>query len=497
LARDIDQPVPILPVSGSGEPVKSPVESSAEKCRNGYSDHDSANSDHSSVDDRESNRIEVLELENEDLKQQIELLKMCLSQKDVLIQSQDEKNRKMESEMREGEKAMQQWISQLKKTIIRLEDEAKVKDSSIAAYQTQNSLLNEEILELNGRIKCDGMAQSINRKYSEASDTSLIESFAFELDEDTHHDPDDDTEFVLVNDSEAPDSETCTWEECIATIKNNRQLTSQVKLQLRQGIPPRFRPRVWRSLMNHQIVMKLGLYSTLAATRPSEDIVKQIALDLPRTKRWLINDYSNQFKEKLRRVLWAFANHNKEIGYCQGLNRIACLALEHLYEEDAFYFLRLVTETLLPANYYTGDMAGIRADGTLVSEILKDKAPKLYDHLINIDSNVDTVAAAATNWLLVIFIDPAVDINVTLRIWDAFLCEGNKVLVRWCLALYIHQEERLLKCRDQAQVMQILKHKIIDIKDFDAVQNLAYNRLNPFSKKYVESIRQRILRSQL
>ena len=83
LARDIDQPVPILPVSGSGEPVKSPVESSAEKCRNGYSDHDSANSDHSSVDDRESNRIEVLELENEDLKQQIELLKMCLSQKDV------------------------------------------------------------------------------------------------------------------------------------------------------------------------------------------------------------------------------------------------------------------------------------------------------------------------------------------------------------------------------------------------------------------------------
>ena len=109
--------------------------------------------------------------------------------------------------------------------------------------------------------------------------------------------------------------------------------------------------------MNHQIVMKLGLYSTLgkltflnldfclqnflihckklflATTRPSEDIVKQIALDLPRTKRWLINDYSNQFKEKLRRVLWAFANHNKEIGYCQGLNRIACLALEHLYEE--------------------------------------------------------------------------------------------------------------------------------------------------------------------
>ena len=60
--------------------------------------------------------------------------------------------------------SISQIIFKLKKTIIRLEDEAKVKDSSIAAYQTQNSLLNEEILELNGRIKCDGMPQSINRK---------------------------------------------------------------------------------------------------------------------------------------------------------------------------------------------------------------------------------------------------------------------------------------------------------------------------------------------
>ena len=45
-----------------------------------------------------------------------------------------------------------------------------------------------------------------------------------------------------------------------------------------------------------------------------------------------------QFKERLRRVLWAFANYNKDVGYCQGLNRIACLALEHLSEEVRFIF---------------------------------------------------------------------------------------------------------------------------------------------------------------
>ena len=100
--------------------------------------------------------------------------------------------------------------------------------------------------------------------------------------------------------------------------------------------------------MEQRIETKLGVYSILAKTRPCEDIVKQVELDLPRTKRWMTDGFTYKFNDKLRRVLWAFANHNGEIGYCQGLNRIACLALEHLYEEDAFYLLRVVSENLLP-----------------------------------------------------------------------------------------------------------------------------------------------------
>ena len=70
-------------------------------------------------------------------------------------------------------------------------------------------------------------------------------------------------------------------------------------------------------------------------------------------------------------------------------------------------------------------MRGIRADGQLIAEILREKCSKLSDHLRGLDVNTEI---AATNWLLIIFIDPAVDINVTLKIWDAFLAEGNKVL---------------------------------------------------------------------
>lgn len=75
-------------------------------------------------------------------------------------------------------------------------------------------------------------------------------------------------------------------------------------------------------------------------------------------------------------------------------------------------------------------MSGIRADGEIVSQILKEEAGDLFDHIRSLDSHVDIVASVATNWLLVIFNDPAVDINVTLRIWDEFLIEGNYVLGR-------------------------------------------------------------------
>ena len=43
-------------------------------------------------------------------------------------------------------------------------------------------------------------------------------------------------------------------------------------------------------------------------TRPDEEVVKQIALDLPRTSRWLVADNSPQFKERLRRGKYSFTN---------------------------------------------------------------------------------------------------------------------------------------------------------------------------------------------
>ena len=69
--------------------------------------------------------------------------------------------------------------------------------------------------------------------------------------------------------------------------------------------------------------------------------LRQIDVDLARTLPTNIhfNTMDSDKMGQLKRVLYAFRFHNKSVEYCQGLNRIAAVALLYLREDDAFWFL--------------------------------------------------------------------------------------------------------------------------------------------------------------
>lgn len=111
----------------------------------------------------------------------------------------------------------------------------------------------------------------------------------------------------------------------------------------------------------------------------------KIDLDLVRTlpANRMFADPDSEKVKQLRRVLYAYRNHDTLIGYCQvgqfgqciasviqlreaawiikGLNRIAAVALLYLDEEDAFWFLIAFTE-LQPPGYYASNLIGAVAD---------------------------------------------------------------------------------------------------------------------------------------
>ena len=105
---------------------------------------------------------------------------------------------------------------------------------------------------------------------------------------------------------------------------------------------------------------------------------------------------------KLRRVLVAFSWYDTSIGYCQGLNRLAAIALLFLDEEHAFWCLVTIVHHHLPQDYYDRSLLGSQADQVLnfptytpctsslptllqrvLKDILKERVPALTQHLAN------------------------------------------------------------------------------------------------------------------
>ncbi len=63
----------------------------------------------------------------------------------------------------------------------------------------------------------------------------------------------------------------------------------------------------------------------------------------------------------LRNVLVAYTKRNPTVGYCQGMNFIVGRLLRFLDEDEAFWVLTMLLETILPLDYYA-NMVGVLID---------------------------------------------------------------------------------------------------------------------------------------
>ncbi|XP_034055996.1 TBC1 domain family member 2A-like isoform X4 [Gymnodraco acuticeps] len=153
------------------------------------------------------------------------------------------------------------------------------------------------------------------------------------------------------------------WAQFLAGRSSNDLCSSpELKGLLRGGVPREYRQRVWTWLVRartrsarerhpqrYQQLCEKSDASPCPASR-------QIQLDLHRTltTNQHFSSPSSPALQQLRRVLLAFSWQNPAIGYCQGLNRLAALALLVLQsEEEAFWCLVAVVENILPPDYYT------------------------------------------------------------------------------------------------------------------------------------------------
>ncbi|NWS02676.1 TBD2A protein, partial [Motacilla alba] len=266
--------------------------------------------------------------------------------------------------------------------------------------------------------------------------------------------------------------------------------SAELKSLIRSGIPVEHRQRVWKWMVSRHCSPVPGHYQQLLEqSRNTEHPAgRQIELDLPRTltNNKHFSSPTSQLIPRLRRVLLAFSWHNPAIGYCQGLNRLAAVALLVLEdEESAFWCLVYIVENLMPADYYSDTLITSQVDQRVLKDFLSEKLPRLMAHFEQYRVDVSLITF---NWFLVAFVDSLVS-DILLRVWDAFLYEGTKVIFRYALAIFKYNEEEILRIHDSVEIYQYLRFFTRMITDGRKLMNIAFNDLNPFPMKLLRNRR--------
>jgi hypothetical protein len=159
--------------------------------------------------------------------------------------------------------------------------------------------------------------------------------------------------------------------------------------------------------------------------------------------------YEDEFEGKqtdvkpLRNVLYAFAKRNPTIGYCQGINFLTAHLLSWLSEEEAFWTLCCLIESILPLDYYSG-MIGVLIDQKLFTRFIKTIMPAFWDHLKKLSLDPSLISL---QWFICLF-SYNLKSKVTNRIWDHLFLSGSKVLFHAGLSIISLVQKSFLKCKE-------------------------------------------------
>ena len=171
------------------------------------------------------------------------------------------------------------------------------------------------------------------------------------------------------------------------------------------------------------------MYTELT-TRPANDTYEVIDKDIGRCYPEHQKFRNEQGRTQLQSVLRAFTHMHPEIGYCQGMGRLAGLLLMKMEPEESFWTFNAIIENYIP-NLYLPSLVQMRVDALVFDRLINRKLPKLGRHLKANDLHSLTFT---TQWFMTLY-TMALPWPTVLRMWDIFLFEGEKAIFKIGLAV--------------------------------------------------------------
>ena len=227
-----------------------------------------------------------------------------------------------------------------------------------------------------------------------------------------------------------------------------------------RGVTPESRGVVWQKAIGNEL--ELSTASFEVALRRANELEEKVA-EMPSEERsrskeaaWLDaieRDVPNTFPEvevfqkgtpvhyALANVLKAYAMYRSDVGYVYGTHLVAGVLCLHMRAADAFVTLANMLNRPLPLAFLVHDQVAMARAYDMVLSTLKYKFSKLHSHLTCSTTNLkpEEYLEPIFRCLFAYNMPP----EHVSRIWDIWMFDGDKTLVRAAVAVLGRLESKL------------------------------------------------------
>eukprot|EP01063_Lacrimia_lanifica_P016409 TRINITY_DN22979_c0_g1_i1.p1 TRINITY_DN22979_c0_g1~~TRINITY_DN22979_c0_g1_i1.p1 ORF type:complete len:671 (+),score=229.64 TRINITY_DN22979_c0_g1_i1:60-2072(+) len=209
-----------------------------------------------------------------------------------------------------------------------------------------------------------------------------------------------------------------------------------------------------------------------------------IEKDIPRTFPGHVN--AARLQEGSRRILEAYALRNPGVGYCQGMNYIAAVLSCVTSDEQAFWLLSYIVETLVP-DYYRG-LQGVVVDLQVLDVMIQRLEPRLWEHLTSIGFQCGSVFSQHLVCVFAYGTPP----EAVLQLWGVIFHAPHPrvVLLRMVCGLMMLLKADLLSCTSLHGVMQSILEGCATLYHAQRLIDVAAHSEEVLSSSFVLELRE-------
>jgi len=230
------------------------------------------------------------------------------------------------------------------------------------------------------------------------------------------------------------------------------------------GVPSAYRLEVWRAaLCSSAGNSPPGLYGQLFLEGSAGEWAGQIEMDVPRT---FAGQFGDEQKQRLFRVLCAYASLNPEVGYCQGMNFVAgVILLVAEDEEEAFWLLVRLMEDGRLCGFYEKGFPMLQHYIHSFDALMCERNPELREHFIAED--IEPVMYLH-HWFLTLFAD-TLPLAAVLAFFDVIVCCGLESIIQIAASIVQDLEQELL-----GQDLEGILHTFYQLRDMQGLEQATF-----------------------